>query len=130
MKTKLSKADAFRTSDKKIYKAEIIASKAIIKKIDTLISKYLGTVDKRQGITRNPEITVNQRFGQANRYIRSRFGEQTRTETVLMNQFITEFKRVISETNAFFNKDWVAYKAKTENIKISSFKETTIYTID
>ena len=130
MKVKLSKADAFRTSDNKIYKAEIKASKAIIKKIDTLISKYLGTVDKRQGITRNPEITVNQRFGQASRYIRSRFGEQTTTETVLMNQFITEFKRVVSETNAFFNKDWVAYKAKTENIKISSFKETTIYTID
>ena len=130
MKVKLFKADAFRTSDNKIYKAEIKASKAIIKKIDTLISKYLGTVDKRQGITRNPEITVNQRFGQASRYIRSRFGEQTRTETVLMNQFITEFKRVVSETNAFFNKDWVAYKAKTENIKISSFKETTIYTID
>ena len=130
MKVKLSKADAFRTSDNKIYKAEIKASKAIIKKIDTLISKYLGTVDKRQGITRNPEITVNQRFGQASRYIRSRFGEQTTTETVLMNQFITEFKKVVIETNAFFTKDWVDYKAKTENIKISSFKETTIYAID
>jgi len=130
MKTKLLKADTFTSSDNKMYKAEIKASKIIIKKIDTLISKYLGTIDKRQGITRNPEITVNQRFGQASWYIRSRFGEQTTTETVLMNQFITEFKRVVSETNAFFNKDWIDYKAKTENIKISSFKETTIYPID
>ncbi|MDB4037122.1 hypothetical protein N9473_03510 [Polaribacter sp.] len=130
MKTKLTKADTLTSSENKIYKAEIKASKAIIKKIDTLISKYLGTVDKRQGITRNPEITVNQRFSQASRYIRSRFGEQTTTETVLMNQFITEFKKVVRETNAFFNKDWVDYKAKTENIKISSFKETTIYAID
>ena len=47
-----------------------------------------------------------------------------------MSGCVIKFKRVISETNAFFNKDWVAYKAKTENIKISSFKETTIYTID
>ena len=130
VKTKLSKADTLASSDNKLYKAEIKASKEIIKKIDSLISKYLGTVDKRQGITRNPEITVNQRFSQASRYIRSRFGEQTTTETVLMNQFITEFKKVVRETNAFFNKDWVDYKAKTENIKISSFKETTIYAID
>ena len=47
-----------------------------------------------------------------------------------MNQFKAEFKKVVSETNAFFNKEWVAYKAKTENIKISPFKETKIYTID
>ncbi|MFT5673294.1 MAG: hypothetical protein ACI9JT_001941, partial [Polaribacter sp.] len=55
------------------------------------------------------------------------FGEQTTTETVLMNQFINEFKKVISETNTFFNKDWIDYKLKTENIKISPFKETKIY---
>ena len=130
MKTKLSKAAALTRSDTIMYKAEIKASKTIIKKIDTLISKYLGTIDKRQGITRNPETTVNQRFGQASWYIRSRFGEQTTTETVLMNQFITEFKKVVSKTNAFFNKDWVDYRAQTENIKISSFKETKIYSID
>jgi len=130
METKLSKAAALTRSDTIMYKAEIKASKTIIKKIDTLISKYLGTIDKRQGITRNPETTVNQRFGQAIRYIRSRFGEQTTTETILMNQFITEFKKVVSKTNAFFNKDWVDYRAQTENIKISSFKETKIYPID
>ncbi|WP_439128018.1 WD40/YVTN/BNR-like repeat-containing protein [Polaribacter sp.] len=114
--------------DKKKYKEEIKKSSDIIKKIDALIAKYLGSIDKRQGITRNPEITVNQRFGQASRYISSRFGEQTATETILMNQFKDEFTKVISETNAFFNKDWVTYKAAVENIKISPFKETKIFT--
>jgi hypothetical protein len=127
MKSQLNKEDASASAENKKYKAEIKASKAIIKKIDTLIAKYLGTVDKRQGITRNPEITVNQRFGKVSYYIRSRFGKQTTTETVLMNQFINEFKKVISETNTFFNKDWIDYKLKTENIKISPFKETKIY---
>jgi hypothetical protein len=130
MKSQLSKEDASADSNSKKYKTEIKASTAIIKKIDTLIAKYLGTVDKRQGITRNPEITVNQRFGQASYYVRSRFGEQTPTETVLMNQFIAEFKKVVTETNAFFNKDWITYKAETETIKISPFKETKIYSID
>ena len=64
MKSQLSKEDASASDTLKKYKVEIKASKAIIKKIDTLIAKYLGTVDKRQGITRNPEITVNQRFSQ------------------------------------------------------------------
>lgn len=113
--------------DKKKYKSEIKSSTEIIKKIDSLTAMYLGTIDKRQGITRNPEITVNQRFGQASRYIRSRFGEQTETETVLMNQFIDEFKKALAATNSFFNKDWVDYKKSVENINISPFKETKIY---
>ncbi|MGK0326093.1 MAG: hypothetical protein ACJA1D_001441, partial [Polaribacter sp.] len=109
--------------DKKKYKTEIKASTEIIKKIDTLIALYLGKVDKRQGITRNPEITVNNRFGTASYYVRSRFGEQTATETVLMNQFKETFKQAVSETNLFFEKNWLTYKSSTEKIKISPFKK-------
>lgn len=121
IKSKLTK------EDKTKYKDEINASKEIDKKVDGLIALYLGTIDKRQGITRNPEITLNQRFGQASRYIRSRFGEQTSTETVLMNQFIEEFKKAVAETNTFFNNDWIAYKKSVENINISPFKDTKIF---
>jgi len=117
IKSKLTK------EDKQQYKAEIKSSSKIIKKIDRLIAKYLGTIDKRQGITRSPEVTVNQRFTQASRYIRSRFGEQTATERVLMEQFKAEFEKVISETNAFFNTDWSEYKSLTEKINISPFKK-------
>lgn len=118
---------ALTNEDKEKYKDPIKTTKEIVKKIDTLIAKFLGSIDKRQGITRNPEITVNQRFGQASSYIRSRFGEQTSTEKVLMNQFKEEFNKAISETNSFFNNDWVNFKQKTENIKISPFKETVIF---
>ena len=113
--------------DKEKYKAEIKSSSQIIKKIDSLLAKYLGTVDKRQGITRNPEVTVNQRFGQASRYVRSRFGEQTTTEKILVDQFKEEYNKVISETNTFFNNDWVDYKLSVEKIKISPFKNTKIF---
>lgn len=124
IKADLSKEDKIK------YKEEIKSSTKIIKKVDSLLAMYLGTIDKRQGITRNPEITVNQRFGQASYYIRSRFGEQTATEKVLMNQFIEEFKKTVSETNTFFNNDWIAYKKGVESIKISPFKETKIYSVD
>ncbi|MGK0455361.1 MAG: hypothetical protein ACJAYY_002856, partial [Paraglaciecola sp.] len=36
----------------------------------------------------------------------------------------------VSETNRFFNNDWIAYKKSVESIKISAFKATKIYTID
>jgi len=121
IKTDLSK------EDKTKYKEEIKSSTKIIKKVDSLIAMYLGTIDKRQGITRNPEVTVNQRFGQASSYISSRFGEQTKTERILMNQFKDEFKKAVAETNSFFNNDWIVYKKAVENIKISPFKETKIY---
>ncbi|MGK0447976.1 MAG: hypothetical protein ACJA2M_001756, partial [Polaribacter sp.] len=115
--------DQLSKEDKKKYKTEIKASTEIIKKIDTLIALYLGKVDKRQGITRNPEVTVNNRFGTASYYVRSRFGEQTATETVLMNQFKETFKQAVSETNLFFEKNWLTYKSSTEKIKISPFKK-------
>ena len=117
-------------ADKDKYKEAIKSSKEINKKIEDLIAMYLGGIDKRQGITRNPEITVNQRFGQASSYIRSRFGKQTETEKILMNQFIEEFKKAVAETNAFFNNDWIDYKKSVENINISPFKETKIYSVN
>ncbi|MCI2230130.1 hypothetical protein MC378_13205 [Polaribacter sp. MSW13] len=121
IKSQLSK------ENKKTYKTQIKSSSEIIKKIDGLVAIYLGKIDKRQGITRNPEVSVNQRFRQASSYIRSRFGEQTKTETILMDQFKEEFKKAILKTNLFFNKDWIHYKSMTENINISPFKEIKIY---
>ena len=128
LKATLMKADALLNKEAKKYKTEIKASKEIIEKIDTLIDLYLGTVDKRQGITRNPDVTVNQRFGQANRYIRSRFGEQTATEKTLMNQFKNEYNKARTEINYFFNTDWAKYKSSLEKIQISPFKQTKIFT--
>ncbi len=122
LKSKLSK------EDKKKYKNEIKSSSDIIKKLDTLIAIYIGTIDKRQGITRNPEVTVNNRFGIASWYVSSRFGEQTATENQLINQFKNAFKDAVSKTNSFFNKEWINYKSLTEKIYISPFKETKIYT--
>ena len=113
--------------DKKKYKDEIKKSTEVIKKIDDLIAAYLGKIDKRQGITRNPEVTVSQRLSSASRYVGSRFGVQTATEKQLMNQFKEAYKKAVSDTNSFFNNDWVNYKSSVENINISPFKEIKIY---
>lgn len=117
-------SDKLSKDDKKKYDSQIKSSKDITKKIDTLISIYLGTIDDRQGITRNPEITVTQRYGAARSYLGSRFGKITKTETELINHFKDELKNALNKTNTFFNTDWKKYKSEVEAIQISPFKET------
>lgn len=116
--------------DKKLYKKSIKSSKNIVKKIDTLLAVYLGKVDKRQGITRNPEMNVTQRLGIANRYVNSRFGEQTSTEKQLIIQFKEALKPALEKTNAFFDKDWKEYKIEVEKIDLSPFKETKQFSLE
>ncbi|MEN8884824.1 MAG: hypothetical protein ABF246_00380, partial [Winogradskyella sp.] len=52
-------AETYKTNltqlDKTDFKDQIEASETIVKSIDSLVDKYLGKVDKRQGITKNPE---------------------------------------------------------------------------
>ncbi|MBA6156431.1 hypothetical protein H3Z83_07900 [Tenacibaculum sp. S7007] len=119
----------FTKEDKKKYKEQIKASADITKKIDTLIAVYLGKVDKRQGIIRNPEVTVNQRLGTARWYVGSRFGEQTDTEKQLIDQLKISLKEALEKTNTFFNTDWKEYQKSVENITISPFKKTKVFSI-
>ena len=116
--------------DKKKYKAEIKASKDIIKKIDTLFAIYFGKEDKRQGITRSNLPTVNSRIGQANGYIRSRQNGLTTTETTLVNHAKTALKDVLTKTNIFYNDEWKAYKTSIEALKTSEFKDTKNFSLD
>ena len=109
--------------DKKKYKDQIKLSKDIITKIDKLIAVYIGSVDKRQGITRNPEVTVNRRYFSARRYVGSRFGHLTSTEERLISQFKKAFNDAVKKTNSFFETDWKTYKTTLETIRISPFKE-------
>ena len=123
-KSKLSK------EDKKKYEEAIDQSKSIVKKIDSLTAVYLGKIDKRQGITRNPEISLYKRLNTARWYAGSRFGKQTKTEVRLLLQFEETFKEAVQATNNFFSKDWKKYREKIEKITISPFKKTKIFSFN
>ncbi len=123
-KSKLTK------EDKEKYKDAIDNSKNIIKKIDSLTSVYLGKVDKRQGITRNKEVTVYQRLNTARWYVGSRYGKQTKTEARLIVQFEEAFKKALEGTNKFFSDDWKKYREEVEKITISPFKKTETFSLN
>lgn len=118
-----------KKEDAKKYKEHLTESKAVVKKIDSLLALYLGKEDKRQGITRNSDPTVLQRLRTANRYIGSRPNGMTTTENTLLAQAENELKNALIETNSFFTSEWVAYLKKMKEVTISSFKEVKTFSI-
>lgn len=109
--------------DKKKYKKQIKISSNIIKEINKIIAVFIGKEDNRQGITRNPEVSVNSRFFLAKRYVASRFGFLTATEKQLIKQYKNALETAIKQSNDFFETKWTNYKTKLEAITISPFKE-------
>lgn len=116
-----------KEKDKEKYKDEIKTSKNIIKAIDSVIALYIGKEDKRQGITRNPEITVMQRLGNAGGYIASRKTGLTETERKLMEYAEADLKSALNKTNTFFSDRWKSYREAIEKLALSSFKETKTF---
>jgi len=116
--------------DKKKFKEHIKSSKEIIKKIDSVVAIYIGKEDKRQGITRNPEVTVMQRLRTAQWYSASRQQGLTTTETSLIKQAKDVLKEALTKTNTFFNENWKPYKTSIEKLETSPFKEIKTFTIN
>ena len=116
--------------DKEAYKNQIKASKDIVKAIDSLIDKYLGKVDKRQGITRNPEVTPLQRLGLAKNYIFNSQTGLTSTETTLIKHAKDALGKLLGKTNTFFNNGWKEYQNSMTQVQMNPFKETKTFGID
>lgn len=119
-----------KKEDDKRYKEQIKATGAIVKKIDSIVAIYIGKEDKRQGITRNPEVNVVQRLNTASRYVNSRPNGMTDTERQLIKQAKDALEGALQSTNAFFNAEWSDYKEEIEKVELSPFKETKIFTIN
>ena len=91
---------------------------------------YIGKEDKRQGITRNPEITVMQRIGVATRYVASRQTGITKTERELISYAKEELKMALDKTNAFFTEKWKPYRQSIEGLDLSPFKKTAVFNLE
>ncbi len=117
-------------SDKKKYKDQIKLSKDITKKIDSVIAIYIGKEDKRQGITRNPEVNVMQRIQTASRYIGSRQNGLTSTENTLIKYAKDDLNDALKKTNEFFDNNWKSYREAIEKSNISPFKQTKNFSLD
>lgn len=122
--------DMKAATNKEDFKESIDLSKNISEKIEELISLHLGKIDKRQGITRNPEVTVMQRLGLASGYVSSRKSGITDTEKRLIQLAKEELNAALKQQNAFFNEAWKDYRLTIEKTKLQPFKEVKLFKID
>ncbi|KQC33444.1 hypothetical protein AAU57_09030 [Nonlabens sp. YIK11] len=118
-KTATSFNAMLKEKDKKAYEEQIKTTDSIIKAIENEQAKYFGTIDKRQGITRNPEVTVTQRIGSARGYIDSRQGPQTKTESQLFEQAQQAANKAMTETQQWLDQTWEPYKNEMKNVQIN-----------
>ena len=116
--------------DKEKYKDAMKASDSIVKEIDGIVALFIGKEDKRQGITRNPEISVMQRVNTASYYVQTRKSGVTKTEENLIQFAEEEVKGALGKTNAFLNQKWKAYQADIEALELSPFTETKSITLE
>ena len=116
--------------DEEKYKDQIKASKDIVKQIDSVIALYLGKEDKRQGITRNLEVTVMQRIGNASFYTGTRKTGLTATEKRLIEFAEDDLKKALEKTNAFFDDNWKTYREEIQKQEVSPFKETKAFNLN
>lgn len=93
------------------------------KTLDSLISLYIGKVDKRQGIVRNPESNVMTRIGTASRYIRTRKQGITPTEDKLLQHAKDELEAALEKTNKYYKEVWPSLRTQIEGVDSSRFKE-------
>ncbi len=105
------------------YKDLIKSHDSILKSLDNLVDDMLGKEDKRQGITATKDPSTISYLYLANQYISSLQSEPGKTEQTLLNNANAKIDAVIAKINAFFKTDWLTYKAKVENLKLSPFKE-------
>jgi photosystem II stability/assembly factor-like uncharacterized protein len=116
-----------KKEDKKLHKEAIKSSTKISETMEELIALYIGKEDKRQGITRNPEVTVMNRIGTASWYGGSRPNGMTQTEETLLQHAKDELNEALQKTNAFFAKDWLEYQEAMNLVNTKLFKETKIF---
>ncbi|MEK9852655.1 MAG: hypothetical protein VW441_06700, partial [Flavobacteriaceae bacterium] len=107
---------------------ELISKRS--KQLDSLLDTFLGKVDKRQGIVRNPESSVVRRLYSASRYIRSRPSGITATEEELLSHAQTDLKAALEQTNAFYKKHWQELKTQIEAVQLSDFKGIHYFELD
>lgn len=118
-----------KEKDKDGFKEEQKTSKEIVKQIDSLMALYIGKEDKRQGITRNPEMTVMTRLQTAYGYASDRPNGLTATENRLMEFAEADLKKALEATNGFFDEAWKAYRAAMEALNLSPFSDTKSFNL-
>ncbi|MCG8373899.1 MAG: hypothetical protein MI700_10215 [Balneolales bacterium] len=100
-------------------------NKATKERIGEIMDMIFGKQDDRQGITRNPDVTVMQRLFAPNRYLGGDYDGPGATEENLFRIAEEAVEQAVQEINAFVEGDWAEYQSAMESANLSPFKDLT-----
>lgn len=108
--------------DPEMFKDEIKSSETITESIESLFALFFGNVDKRQGITSDPNVSILERLGVANYYVSTRQNGITSTEKTLIQNARRDLEKGLKKVNLFFESDWKEYESLVKSLDLSPFK--------
>jgi photosystem II stability/assembly factor-like uncharacterized protein len=97
--------------------------KELSKTIDDFFDSLLGKVDKRQGITRNPEPNALSYLYKARSYTMGLDGAPTSTELTLFENAKIKLEPELDSISKFFDGPWKEYRSKMQNLALSPFED-------
>jgi hypothetical protein len=100
--------------------------KATQESLDALYAHIFGSNDdERQGIVRNPEVTVMSRLYGAGRYLGNDIDGPGATEENLLRLAREAVSEAMEKIDAFLNQEWPTYEAAVREANLSPFKSLT-----
>jgi photosystem II stability/assembly factor-like uncharacterized protein len=100
--------------------------KATQESLDALYAHIFGSNDdERQGIVRNPEVTVMSRLYGAGRYLGNDIDGPGATEENLLRLAREAVTEAMEKIDVFLNQDWPTYEAAVREANLSPFKSLT-----
>ena len=119
--------ESMTSLDEDKYKEIIDQSKKESEAVESLIDLFIGKEDKRQGITRNAEVSVISRMYSARSYVSSRPSGLTATEHQLIQQAKDALNDALKKTNDYFADHWSKYREAVEVLNLSPFKDISTF---
>jgi hypothetical protein len=97
-------------------------TQAVKESISELLDQMLGKEDDRQGITRNPEPSVQTHLREPYWHLRSAIGGLSSTERKLMDHAEKSVKETVTRINQFFENEWSEYVETVEDSDLTPFR--------
>ena len=109
--------------DKDKFKKQVELSTSTIDSLNSLLNDFIGKEDKRQGITRNPEKSINTYFDIAYYYLNNSLHAPGITEDRMVERFEEKLAKALEMVNTYFKEEWTKYREAVENLDTSPFQE-------
>ena len=113
--------ERMKLKDEKAFEEIIKESKSIKDSLTNLLSLYVGKEDKRQGITDDPVLDVNDLYSSTYMFISNATHKPGSMEEKLVQKTTDMIVLANEKTDSYFDTYWDNYKTKVENLSLSPF---------